>query len=98
MSAVDIREQNQETELPDVLQVFDRLEMGPVKLEERRLVAPYRLVIGEKVEQTELICTYEEKVFDSRSPESQKSGRHDRGPGGPQLRAVLPGDRPLWSV
>jgi len=71
MNAADTREQNQETELPAVLQVFDRLEMGPVKLEGRRLVAPYRLVIGEKLEQTELICTYEEKVFDPRSPESQ---------------------------
>ncbi|WP_319521722.1 creatininase family protein [uncultured Desulfosarcina sp.] len=70
MSAADTREHSQQDELPDVLQVFDRLEMGPVKLEERRLVAPYRLVIGEKVEQTELICTYEEKVFDPRSPES----------------------------
>ena len=26
-----------------ILDVFDRLEVGPVKLERRRLVAPYRL-------------------------------------------------------
>ncbi len=54
-----------------VLTVFDRLEIGPVKLEPKRLVAPYRLYRGETVEQTELIYTYEEVVFDPLSPESQ---------------------------
>ena len=51
--------------------VFDRLEVGPVKLERQRLVAPYRLHRGEQIEQTELIYTYEETVFDPASPESQ---------------------------
>ena len=49
------------------LMVFDRLEVGPVKLEQRRLVAPYRLQQGEKTDQTELIYTYEEAVFDPGS-------------------------------
>jgi creatinine amidohydrolase/Fe(II)-dependent formamide hydrolase-like protein len=52
------------------LRVFDRLEVGPVKLERKRLVAPYRLVVDGKAEQTELIYTYEENVFDPGSPES----------------------------
>jgi len=54
-----------------MLTVFDRLEVGPVKLEPKRLVAPYRLSFDGKVEQTELIYTYEEKVFDPDSPEFQ---------------------------
>ena len=53
-----------------VLVVFDRLEVGPVKLERKRLVAPYRLVSGATVDQTDLIYTYEEAVFDPDSPES----------------------------
>lgn len=54
-----------------LLSVFDRLEVGPVKLERKRLVAPYRLVVDGKAAQTELIYTYEEDVFDPRSPESR---------------------------
>ena len=52
----------------ETLVVFDRLEVGPVKLEHKRLVAPYRLVTGERSEQTELIYTYEERVFDPEDP------------------------------
>jgi creatinine amidohydrolase/Fe(II)-dependent formamide hydrolase-like protein len=55
----------------DDLIVFDRLEVGPVKLEKRRLAAPYRVYRGKEIEQTELIYTYEEAVFDSRSSESR---------------------------
>jgi creatinine amidohydrolase/Fe(II)-dependent formamide hydrolase-like protein len=62
---------NAEKEALRVLTVFDRLEVGPVKVEPKRLVAPYRLHQGETVEQTELIYTYEEPVFDPLSPESQ---------------------------
>ncbi|BBO70334.1 hypothetical protein DSCA_42640 [Desulfosarcina alkanivorans] len=53
------------------LVVFDRLEVGPVRLEPKRLVAPYRLTVAGEAEQTELIYTYEEDVFDPRSPESR---------------------------
>lgn len=52
------------------LEVFDRLEVGPVKLEPQRLVAPYRLVANGKDEETKLIYRYEEKVFDPLEPES----------------------------
>ena len=53
-----------------ILEVFDRLEVGPVKLEPKRLVAPYRLVWDGKEEETKLIYSYEEKVFDPLEPES----------------------------
>ncbi|MGD8342030.1 MAG: creatininase family protein [Desulfobacterales bacterium] len=53
------------------LQVFDRLEVGPVRLESRRLAAPYRLIRNGSEDQSELIYSYEETVFDSSEPESQ---------------------------
>jgi creatinine amidohydrolase/Fe(II)-dependent formamide hydrolase-like protein/7-cyano-7-deazaguanine synthase in queuosine biosynthesis len=53
-----------------VLKVFERLEIGPVKLEPRRLIAPYRLFYNGNIEQTELIYSYEEKVFDPAENES----------------------------
>ena len=54
-----------------VLKVFERLEIGPVRLEPRRLIAPYRLFYNGKMEQTKLIYSYEETVFDPVEPESQ---------------------------
>ena len=53
------------------LVVFDRLEVGPVRLEPKRLVAPYHLVADGSVEKTELIYTYEEVVFDPDAAESR---------------------------
>lgn len=52
-----------------VLRVFDRLEVGPVTLAPRRLVAPYRIHIGGKTDVTELIYVYETPVFDPQNPE-----------------------------
>lgn len=46
------------------LVVFDTLEVGPVKLEPQRLIAPYRLHFHGKIESIELIYSYEEDVFD----------------------------------
>ncbi len=54
-----------------ILKVFERLEVGPVKLEPRRLIAPYRLFYNGTMEQTELIYSYEETVFDPAELESQ---------------------------
>ncbi len=54
-----------------VVEVFDRLEVGPVKLEPKRLVAPYRLTWDGKTEQTELIYSYEETVFAPAEAESR---------------------------
>jgi hypothetical protein len=53
------------------LQVFDRLEIGPVKHEPRRLMAPYRLFWNGREDRTELIYSYEETVFDPSEPESR---------------------------
>jgi creatinine amidohydrolase/Fe(II)-dependent formamide hydrolase-like protein len=55
----------------DVLRVFDSLTVGPVKLERRRLVAPYTLAVDGEKHSTELIYTYEEDVFDPSEPESR---------------------------
>ncbi len=46
------------------LEVIDRLEIGPVRLEPKRLVAPYRLLQDGREASTELIYSYDEKVFD----------------------------------
>ncbi len=53
------------------LQVFDRLEIGPVKIEPKRLMAPYRLFWNGREDRTELIYSYEETVFDPLEPESR---------------------------
>ena len=62
---------NSDNDPLSALVVFDQLEVGPVKLEPKRLVAPYRLVAGDSTEQTELIYTYEEAVFDPNTEESR---------------------------
>ena len=63
---------NQSADDPlSILKVFERLEVGPVKLEPKRLIAPYRLFYNGKMEQTELIYSYEETVFYPAEPESQ---------------------------
>lgn len=52
------------------LLVFDRLEVGPVMLEPRRLKAPYRLFYGGNEEETEFVYRFEEDVFDPHDPAS----------------------------
>ncbi len=54
-----------------ILNVFECLEVGPVRLEPKRLIAPYRLFYNGKMEQTELIYSYEETVFDPAESDSQ---------------------------
>ncbi|WP_419658115.1 creatininase family protein [Desulfosarcina variabilis] len=71
MADEKISKANSENDPLSALVVFDRLEVGPVKLEPKRLVAPYRLVTGGNTEQTELIYTYEEAVFDPDTAESR---------------------------
>jgi creatinine amidohydrolase/Fe(II)-dependent formamide hydrolase-like protein len=48
----------------EALLVFDRLEVGPVRVEPRRLIAPYRVVGPQGEAANELIYRYEERVFD----------------------------------
>ncbi|MCG6923799.1 MAG: creatininase family protein [Acidobacteria bacterium] len=50
------------------LGVIRRLEVGPVSLEKRRLVTPYRVTTARGVAETELAYSYEEDVFDPSSP------------------------------
>ena len=53
------------------LQVFDRLEVGPVKVERKRITTPYRLVYNGKEDQIDLIYSYEEEVFAPGDPVSR---------------------------
>jgi creatinine amidohydrolase/Fe(II)-dependent formamide hydrolase-like protein len=52
------------------LRVIDRLEVGPVRVERKRLVAPYTVHVGETRDATELIYRYEEAVFDPDDPDA----------------------------
>jgi creatinine amidohydrolase/Fe(II)-dependent formamide hydrolase-like protein len=53
------------------LLVFDRLEVGPAKVERKRITTPYRLVYNGKEEQIDLIYSYEEEVFNPKDPVCQ---------------------------
>ncbi len=53
-----------------LLEVIDRLEVGPVELREDRLTMPYRVVQAGKEATTELIYRFEEPVFDPREEAS----------------------------
>jgi creatinine amidohydrolase/Fe(II)-dependent formamide hydrolase-like protein len=55
----------------NILQVIDRLEVGPVKVEKKRLIAPYRVQQNNSGDSIDLIYSYEEEVFDPADPASQ---------------------------
>ncbi len=55
----------------DLLVVFDRLEVGPVTLESRRLSVPYRLFYGDVKDEIEFVYKYEEDVFDLADPSAR---------------------------
>jgi creatinine amidohydrolase/Fe(II)-dependent formamide hydrolase-like protein len=52
------------------LKVIQRLDLGPVRLEQRRLRTPYRLTQDGHTDSTELIYRFEEEVF---APDDQAS-------------------------
>jgi len=52
------------------LLVIDRLEIGPVKIEQNRLIAPYTVVQNGKTDTLDLIYKYEENVFDHNDESS----------------------------
>jgi creatinine amidohydrolase/Fe(II)-dependent formamide hydrolase-like protein len=54
------------TQPDDITQlgVIDRLEIGPVRLEKKRLVAPYKVTKNKTSESFDLIYRYQEDVFD----------------------------------
>lgn len=53
------------------LKVIDRLEIGPVRVEPTRLVAPYTVIRNGKTDSIDLIYRYEEPVFDPADPGAQ---------------------------
>jgi creatinine amidohydrolase/Fe(II)-dependent formamide hydrolase-like protein/7-cyano-7-deazaguanine synthase in queuosine biosynthesis len=53
-----------------ILGVIQRLEVGPLKLEKRRLTAPYIVTQKGHVDSAELIYRFEEDVFTPDEPES----------------------------
>jgi creatinine amidohydrolase/Fe(II)-dependent formamide hydrolase-like protein len=53
-----------------VLEVIDRLEVGPVRVEKRRIVAPYVVTQGKKRQRFELIYRWEENVFEAGDAEA----------------------------
>jgi creatinine amidohydrolase/Fe(II)-dependent formamide hydrolase-like protein len=55
----------------DALVVIDRLEVGPVRLEPQRLVAPYRVIQGDQSNTFDYIYRFEESVFDPAEADSQ---------------------------
>lgn len=44
--------------------VIDRLEVGPVKVEKKRIIAPYTVYSGSESASTDFIYSYDEDVFD----------------------------------
>jgi creatinine amidohydrolase/Fe(II)-dependent formamide hydrolase-like protein/7-cyano-7-deazaguanine synthase in queuosine biosynthesis len=57
-----------------ILSVIDRLEIGPVKLEARKLTAPYTVITGDTSDRIDLVYKYEEDVFDPLDPASENIG------------------------
>ena len=53
-----------------VLDVISRLEIGPIRLERKRLLAPYKVVRGNKTDSINLIYKFEEDVFEPDDPAS----------------------------
>ncbi len=53
-----------------VLGVIQRLEVGPVRLEKRRVTASYRIIQNGRTDSTELIYKFEEDVFEPDEPAS----------------------------
>jgi len=54
----------------DALLAFDRLVVGPVRVERRRVVTPYRVVRGKDENTTELVYRWQEDVFDPSDPDA----------------------------
>ncbi len=60
----DIVVKPEKQQLSELLQVIDRLKIGPVRVEKRRFMMPYSVFRDGKEESTDLIYRYEEDVFD----------------------------------
>ncbi len=53
------------------LQVIDRLEIGPVVLEKKRLIAPYSIIQNDQKSTMDFIYSYEEEIFSPSEAMSQ---------------------------
>ncbi|KPK68126.1 MAG: creatininase, partial [Acidithiobacillales bacterium SM23_46] len=53
------------------LNILERLEVGPVRIEANRITTPYKVLADGKEDATELAYRYEEDVFDSADPLSR---------------------------
>ncbi|MEJ2048882.1 MAG: creatininase family protein [Calditrichota bacterium] len=62
---------NQQENPLEKLMVIDQLEVGPVRIEKNRLVAPYRVLQNGEVETMDLIYRFEEDVFEPEDLDSQ---------------------------
>ena len=54
----------------DILNVITRMEIGPVKVEKNRIIAPYKVFQNEKTSSFDLIYRYQEDVFNPSEPQS----------------------------
>jgi len=54
----------------EILKVIQRVDVGPVRLDKRRLIVPYSLRINGKSDTYDLIYRYGEEVFDPKDPSS----------------------------
>ena len=58
----------------NILQVISRLEIGPVHIEPRRLIAPYKVVQNGTVDTFNLEYSFEEEVFDPSESSQNLAG------------------------
>ena len=63
-----------ETDPLQVLNVVERLEVGPARMEKRRVTVPYRVHQNGETFETELIYRFEEDVFDPDNPRHRNLG------------------------
>ncbi len=68
MSAVERRPAARSEDPLAILRVIDRLEVGPLQLEPRRLTAPYRVVRDGAESSIDLVYRYDEDVFEPDDP------------------------------
>ena len=57
------------------LHVIQKLEVGPVRIESKRLVVPYRIVQDGRVDRMDLVYRYEEAVYDPADPGAEDLAR-----------------------
>jgi len=69
--AAEIEDKSPHKDPLKALDVITRIEVGPVHLERRRLVAPHRLIQNKKSDSFDLIYRFEEDVFDPEEPEAR---------------------------